>query len=267
MVEVPGGQPWDFRPEVPHGTVQIHTHASAVLNRAARQIFVYTPPRHDPRKRYPVLYLLHGNNDLAAGWTMAGRAHLILDNLLAAGKVVPMIVVMPWGHALPFGARPAAGQPTNNELFEQYLVEEVIPLVEATYRPAPGAANRAVVGLSMGGAQALQLALGHPRLFGALGVFGAGMTRADLEARHQRALEGRPSLAPVFIGVGKEDGVVARARALSEALSAHGLRPTFHETAGGHTYPVWRKLLVEAAPLLFRKGARGAAVPASGAAP
>ena len=186
MVQVPGGMPWEFR-DVPHGSLEVNVHKAATLDGAMRQVVVYTPPGYDKNRseRYPILYLLHGSNDLAVGWTMCGNANLILDNLQAEKKTVPMIVVMPWGHALPFGARPAQGQPSNNELFEQYLLKEVMPMVEAKYRVAPGRNNRAIMGLSMGGGQALQIALGHLDLFGALGVFGSGVTRADFEAALQ----------------------------------------------------------------------------------
>ena len=105
MVHVPGDQPWDFR-DVPHGSIEINVHKSTVLGGVPRQIFVYTPPDYYKSRstRYPVLYLLHGSNDLAAGWTFAGQANLILDNFLASKKAMPMIIVMPWGHAIPFGA-------------------------------------------------------------------------------------------------------------------------------------------------------------------
>jgi enterochelin esterase-like enzyme len=257
MVEVAGGQPWEAR-DVPHGALAIHTHAAPVLDGAIRQVFVYTPPGYDrsPRVRYPVLYLFHGNNDLAAGWTAAGRANLILDNLIADKKAVPMIAVMPWGHALPFGAHPPAGQPSNNDLFEQYLLKDVMPLVEARYRTAPGRRNRAIVGLSMGGSQALQIGLGHRDLFASIGVFGAGMKRPDFEARYQALTPAPLDLGLFFIGVGKQDPALARARDLADALRAHGFSPIFHEIGGGHTYPVWRQLLVETAPLLFTKPAR-----------
>jgi enterochelin esterase family protein len=257
VVEIPGGQPWDAR-DVPHGRVEIHTHASAVLGGASRQVFVYTPPGYDRARgaRYPVMYLFHGNNDLAAGWTMAGRAHLILDNFIADRKVVPMIVVMPWGHALPFGTKPPPGQPTNSELFERYLTKEVVPLVEGAYRIAPGRRQRAVVGLSMGGEQALRIGLLHRDQFATIGVFGSGLTRADFEARDfARGLEAGEKPALVFIGVGKEDGVRPKAQALAEALRAHGIAPIYREVEGGHIYPTWRKLLVELVPLVFRSRA------------
>ena len=254
MVEVPGGKPWETR-DVPHGTVEMLTHQSAVL-KGPRQLFVYTPPGYQQgRGRYPVLYLLHGNNDLAAGWTMAGRAHVILDNFLADKKAVPMIVVMPWGHALPFGTRPPAGQPGNNDVFEDYLIKDLAPLVEGRYRVAPGRRNRAVVGLSMSSAQALQLGLRHRDRFATIGVFGSGMTRADFHARFKDATAG-DKLDLVVVGIGTEDGSLAKAKELWGTLAGLGLPTTYREVEGGHTYPVWRKLLVETAPLLFKNAVR-----------
>jgi enterochelin esterase family protein len=183
---------------------------------------------------------------------MAGRANVILDNLIADKKVVPMVVVMPWGHALPFGTRPAPGQPSNNDLFEDYLMKDVAPLVEARYRIAPGRRNRAVVGLSMGGAQALQIGLRHRDHFASFGVFGQGMPRADVQAKFKDVATGE-KLDLVVIGIGKEDGSLTRAKELWGTLAGQGLPTTYREVEGGHTYPVWRKLLVETAPLLFRQ--------------
>jgi enterochelin esterase-like enzyme len=258
MVEVPGGQPWEAR-DVPHGTLETLTQASTVLEGALRQVVVYTPPGYGKGSaRYPILYLLHGNNDLAVGWTMAGRANVILDNFISDKKATPMIVVMPWGHALPFGTKPAAGQPSNNDVFEWYLLKDVIPFVEARYRVAAGRRNRAIVGLSMGGAQALQIGLRHRDLFASIGVFGAGMTAADFDAQHGKAVSAlatdRNKLALCYVGVARGDGAFARAKELSEVLRARGVPVTYHEVEGGHTYPVWRKLLVDTAPRLFRKG-------------
>ncbi len=260
MVEVVGGMPWEFR-NVPHGTLETHTHASPVLLGAERQVVVYTPPgyQQNPGRRYPIVYLLHGNNDLAVGWTMAGRAHFILDNLQADKKAVPMIVVMPWGHALPFGSRPAEGQPSNNDLYERYLLEDVVPLVEKRYRVAPGRRNRAVVGLSMGGSQALQIGLRHRDLFASIAMFGAGLSRADFETRYRTLVDvaatPRNKLDLMFVGIAREDGAHARAKELAEVLRGHGIPTTYHETEGGHTYPVWRKLLVQTVPLLFQRAA------------
>jgi enterochelin esterase family protein len=142
-------------------------------------------------------------------------------------------------------------------LYEQYLLKEVMPMIEAKYRTAAGRQNRAIMGLFMGGSQALQIAMGHLDRFSHLGVFGSGLTQADFEARYKPVMAelAKPEkrLAVLFIGVGKLDGALKRAKELSEALTAHGVKNTYLETDGGHTYPVWRKLLVESAPLLFKK--------------
>ncbi len=152
---------WQAR-DVPHGKVEINWQRSTVLNGETRWIWIYTPPGYtkETKRRYPVLYLFHGSNDVAAGWTLAGCANLILDNLLAEKKAVPMIVVMPYGHAVPFGA-PREQQANNTALFEQYLLKDVVPLVESKYRTAPGREKRAIAGLSMGGGQALTIGFSH----------------------------------------------------------------------------------------------------------
>lgn len=159
LVDVPGtgNELWVPR-DVPHGTVDITWHKSKVLNGETREFRVYTPPGYDqnPGARYPVLYLLHGNNDTQAGWVDVGRANIIMDNLIAEKKAVPMIVVMPFGHA------------TNNTGrfdFERYLLEDVIPTVEKSYRVIADRDHRAIVGYSMGGGQALNIGLGHLDLF------------------------------------------------------------------------------------------------------
>src|SRR6185437_12394886 len=123
-----------------------------------------------PGTRFPVLYLLHGSNDTAAGWTDIGHANFILDNLIAQKRAKPMIVVMPWGHAVPFDAQREI-QSKNNALFEKYVLEDLIPTVEARYRVAPGRENRAIVGLSMGGGQAITIGLSHLDLFSHVGGF------------------------------------------------------------------------------------------------
>jgi enterochelin esterase-like enzyme len=245
MVEVPGDAPWALR-DVPHGAIHVHTQVSGLLG-GPRQLYVYTPPGYDARRtvRYPVVYLFHGTNDTAAGWTLAGRANLILDNLIADKKAVPFIAVMPWGHAVPYASKPSQA---NADVFEHYLVEEVAPLVEASYRIAPGRNNHALVGLSMGGQHALQIGLAHRDQFASVGMFGSAPKPDDVEPR----IKTGPPFRLWFVGAGKEDGVYPRARALTDFLKAHGLPATFHEVEGGHVYGTWRRLLAVAAPLLFR---------------
>src|SRR5262245_60201385 len=162
LVNVPGYPPelWEAR-DVPHGAVEVNWEKSKVIG-DTRAYYVYTPPGYDPARsmRYPVLYLLHGNNDTAAGWTDVGKANFILDNLVAEKKALPMILVMPWGHAVPYGGP----QSNNIATFERYLIGEVIPQVERKYRVARGREDRAIVGLSMGGGHALQIGLSQLEL-------------------------------------------------------------------------------------------------------
>lgn len=255
LVLVPGGQPWEFT-GVPHGVVNIIWHKAAALDGAMRQVFVYTPPGYgkNASTRYPVLYLLHGSQDVAAGWTLTGNANLILDNLIAEKKAVPMIVVMTNGHAVPYGT-PTTEPGKNNELFEQYLLKEVVPMTEANYRVAPGRANRAIVGLSMGGGQAAQIGLGHLDLFAWIGMFSSGQAQ-NFETRYKALLDDPKAtnerLKLLFIGVGKTDPGYARVKQLTETLTAHKIQHLYWETEGAHVWPVWRRCLVETAPRLFR---------------
>src|SRR5690349_23408319 len=140
LVEVKADTPdfWEAH-DVPHGAVEINWERSKAINGETRAIWIYTPPGYQKgSQRYPVLYLLHGSNDTAAGWTMAGNANFVADNLLAEKKMVPMIIVMPWGHATPFGVPVLPGGQTNDQLFENYLLKDVVPTVEAQYRVSPG---------------------------------------------------------------------------------------------------------------------------------
>jgi enterochelin esterase family protein len=248
LVEVPGTEPalWQAR-DVPHGAVEINWVKSPVLNGETRWIWVYTPPGYEQesRRRYPVLYLLHGSNDIAGGWTLAGNANFILDNLLAAKNAVAMIVVMPYGHAVPYGS-PREIQAKNTALFENYLLNDVMPFVEAKYRVERGRSHRAIAGLSMGGGQSLHIGFGHPDLFNAVGAFSAAVP-ADVESRL-----GKADFKTLWIGCGRQDSLFERSQKLSGLLESRGIRHIFRATEGNHTYTVWRQYLSELVPLLFR---------------
>ena len=251
LLEVPSGKSevWEPR-DVPHGVVEINWQKSKVIDGETRWYWVYTPPDYDKsNKRYPVLYLLHGNNDTPAGWTMVGNANFVLDNLLAEKKMVPMIVVMPYGHAAPYGAR------NNSEMFEDYLLKDIIPAIEARYRVAPGRQNRALAGLSMGGGQALSIGFGHLDLFSAIGAFSAAVPR-DFETQFAEVLKDpkatNDKLKLVWFACGRDDSLFGRAEQLSATLRKHGIKHTFVPTPGVHNFTVWRQYLAEMAPLLFR---------------
>ena len=246
---------WEAR-DVPHGAVEINWEKAATLGGETRAIWIYTPPGYQQSsRRYPVLYLLHGSNDTAAGWTMAGAANFVLDNLLAAGKTQPMIVVMPFGHATPFGVPAQPGGPTNDALFEEYLMKDVIPTVEARYRVTPGRENRAIAGLSMGGGQSLRIGLGHLDLFSAVGSF-SGAVPGDFETRFAALLKDAKGtnqrLKLLWIGCGRQDSLFGRSQGLADSLEKNGIRHVFSPTEGVHNYTVWRKYLADFAVGLWK---------------
>lgn len=257
LVEVDSAPAAFWEPhDVPHGAVEINWENSKVIRGETRSIWVYTPPGYERGGgRYPVLYLLHGSNDTAAGWTMAGNANFVLDNLLAEKKMTPMIVVMPFGHATPFGAPPAPGAPANDAVFEDYLLKDVMPTIEAKYRVAAGRENRAIAGLSMGGGQSLKIGLGHLDLFSAVASF-SGAIPADFETRFADLLNNPAAtngkLKVLWIGCGEQDSLFPRSKNLSALLASHEIRHTFQAIDGVHNYTVWRKFLADYAPLLFR---------------
>ncbi len=258
FVHIPGEAIWESR-DVPHGAVEINYTKSSVLG-DTRGTYVYTPPNYakNPDKKYPVLYLLHGSNDTAAGWTMAGAANFILDNLIAEGKAKEMIVVMPYGHAVPFGS-PRDIQATNNIRFEEFWLKDVLPMVEAKYRTLPGSANRAIAGLSMGGGQAIAIGFGHLEMFDAIGAFSAAVPNgfatqfASVIASPDKV---NKQLSLLWIGCGKEDAAVQRSQDIGNLLTEKGIHHTLRITDGVHNFAAWRRYLVEFAPLLFSRNSK-----------
>jgi enterochelin esterase-like enzyme len=252
LVDVPGkDELWEPR-DVPHGKVEINYHKSNVLNET-RPAWVYTPPgyTHDTSARYPVLYLFHGSNDTAAGWTTVGGANFILDNLIAEKRAVPMIVVMPYGHTVPYTA-PRSEQSKNNSLFEHYVIEDLSPLIEREYRTKSGRENHAVAGLSMGGGHALQIGLHHLDQFSAIAAFSSA-TPPDFESRVKSdSPQLNEKLKLLWISCGRDDPAFARWQRLDSVMTDQKLRHTFWPTDGAHTFSVWRASLAEFAPLLFR---------------
>lgn len=257
LLEVKDDSPafWEAR-DVPHGAVEINWEKSKAIEGETRAIWIYTPPDYArTTRRYPVLYLLHGSNDTAAGWTTAGNANFVLDNLLAEKKALPMIVVMPFGHATQFGVPVPPGGMANDALFEDYMLKDVIPTVEGHYRVAAGRQNRAIAGLSMGGGQSLKIGMGHLDLFSGVASF-SGAIPADFETRYAALLKDskgtNEKLKTFWIGCGQQDSLFGRSKSLSELLTKYQVKHIFHPTDGVHNYTVWRKYLAEYAPLLFR---------------
>jgi enterochelin esterase family protein len=258
LFEVPGETAELWQPRgVPHGKVEINWQRSTVLNGETRQFWIYTPPGYDAdlTRKYPVLYLLHGSNDTPAGWTTAGTANFIFDNLIAEKKAVPMIVVMPFGHAVPINA--GRGGANNTLLYESYLLKDVLPYVDSNYRTLQSPESRAVAGQSMGGEQALVYGFSHPDLFGAIGALSPSMPR-ELAERWAPVLADNPKTTNskwkvIWIGCGRTDPQhLTASRRIAATLEEHGIKHVYWETEGAHNYALWQRQLVQFVPLLFR---------------
>jgi enterochelin esterase-like enzyme len=253
-VYVTGHESWDER-DVPHGALTEHFYESKVAG-DHRSFFIYTPPGYDARagRKYPVLYLLHGFSDGSDGWSMVGRAHVILDNLIADKKAVPMLVVMPLGYGEPAILKPGPRDPEigkrNVTKHKDTLLQEVIPQVEKAYRVNTSQSERAIAGLSMGGGESLYSGLTAPYAFAYVASFsGAVPEMATLPGLDESI---NKKLKLLWIACGKDDFLVKRNVAFIESLKEKQIKHTWNQTEGAHTWPVWRRNLTELAPLLFR---------------
>jgi enterochelin esterase family protein len=261
LVHVPGAGFMDTR-DVPHGAVAEVTYYSTTLQRF-RRLHVYTPPGYESGKgKFPVLYLLHGAFDCDDSWSTVGRAGFILDNLIAAKKARPMIVVMPAGHTGPFRFGASFG-----DEFERDFVNDIMPLVEKRYRVRTDRNSRALAGLSMGGAQTLNIGMAHLDKFAHLGVYSSGVfnlgssrnTNAPAgptwEEKNKAALDNpklKKGLRLVWFATGKDDFLLKTSQATVEMLRKHGFDVIYQETDGAHTWIKWRDYLNEFAPQLFQ---------------
>ncbi|MDT0688778.1 alpha/beta hydrolase-fold protein [Salegentibacter sp. F188] len=241
--------------DVPHGDVRIQRYFSEVTN-TWRRMYVYAPPGYDASNEdYPVLYLLHGGGEDERGWSTQGRADLILDNLIAENKAEPMLVVMMDGN---LGSRDSFQQSLHT--FEQELKHGVIPFVESNYRVAPGAENRALAGLSMGGLQTLYGGIRNTKMFSHLGVFSSGwftdnpeLTKPEYTFMKENAAKINNNLESFWISMGGEEDIAYNNnKAMMAKFDEMGIKYDYSEYPGGHTWPVWRHNLFSFAPLLFK---------------
>lgn len=249
---------------VPHGKVEINFYPSGLLQET-RKLWIYTPPGYSTTtQRYPVLYLLHGSGDLEGSWVEEGRANFILDNLIEAGKATPMIVVMPRGHVM---ADAQIDREKNNDVLQQVLYKEIVPYVDSHYRTLTDRRHRAIMGLSMGGGQALRFGLQNTALFAAVIGLSPAIRYpddtyrkmfADLIANPEQTNQQTKML---MILCGSKDHLVDASDAFDKFLTAskiaHEYRRTEYEPVwpgrlDDHTWPIWRMNLRDVAPLLFR---------------
>ncbi|HEY1764972.1 MAG TPA: alpha/beta hydrolase-fold protein [Opitutaceae bacterium] len=257
LFEVPGHPPIlaEAQP-VPHGIIHHQVYPSKVRGGDAG-MWIYTPPAYDPRSDtlYPVVYLLHGYGDREEAWIDAGHANTIVDNLIAQGKIAPIIVVMPYGHPVPVDQRAAFDNyaEKNTAAMQKDLLGDIIPLIERDYRADPSPEKRAIVGLSMGGGQSLTIGLGNPDKFRWVGGFSSASPEMDLETTFATIIKdpaARPHL--LWIGVGKDDFLLKRNEAFHAWLEKEGIAHSWNVSDGAHEWPVWRAYLPQFLELIFR---------------
>jgi enterochelin esterase family protein len=258
-VYVPGTPPqiWEVA-AVPRGTVRHHFYDSKIIAQPS-DFWVYTPPGFTPKKKYPLLVLLHGFSDDASAWSAYGKMNVILDNLIAAGKARPMIVVMPFGYGVPAILKPATGpaateqRQQNTPKFKEVVLTEVIPLVEQNYPIEKKREMRAIVGLSMGGAESLYTGLTSLDKFAYVGAFSAGMVPQPYDKSIPNlSAKDNARLKLLWIACGRDDRLITSNKAFTEWLTKKDVHYTWVESPGAHTWMVWRRYLAEFVPLLFR---------------
>lgn len=250
--------------EVPHGEVRERWYFSKVTEKW-RRAYVYTPPGYDaqPRTRYPVLYLQHGAGEDERGWSNQGRANFILDNLIAERQARPMLVVMDCGYAShPAGAPGSQATPTSGRpetaAFGEVVLNDLIPLIDRTYRTRTGREDRAMAGLSMGGGQTLQLTLAHLDRFAWIGAFSSPPRAFDVNTAYggvfRDAAAFNRKVRLLWLGAGTlEPAIHGPLKAMHAALEVAGVKSVFVESPGtAHEWQTWRRALHDFALRLFR---------------
>jgi enterochelin esterase-like enzyme len=257
-IEVPfkGDKYYEVR-NVPHGDIRIRHYYSNVTN-TWRDFYMYTPPGYDENtgEKYPVLYIMHGGGEDERGWATQGKTDLIIDNLIAEKKAVPMIVIMLDGN-FPlngFGEEVLI-------VLEKELKQSIIPFVEKNYHVKADAKNRALAGLSMGGIQTLYAGVNNTDMFSYLGVFSSGwiqpaqndLANAQYAFMKNNTDKINANLKQLWIAMGgKEDIAWKNCNTMLSKFDEMKIKYTYSEYPGGHTWPVWRNNLFKFAQLLFR---------------
>ena len=254
--------------DVPHGDIR-HKNYFSKTTGTWRSINIYTPPGYDNsgKEQYPVLYIQHGGGEDERGWAIQGKTDIILDNLIAEGKAKPMLVVIPNGNVSRPGMTAGGYNDEAMAVFREELFENVIPFIEKNYRVKPGAENKAITGLSMGGGQAFYTGLRNTNMFAHVGVFstglfggigrpGGGESSFDAEATIPGLLTNTESfnkkLKVFYISVGEQDPRIEPTKKLVQTFRDKGLKVEFSSFPGGHEWQVWRKSLHDFAQKLFK---------------
>ena len=236
---------------LPLGVTHVHEFRSPDSGRV-RTVRVYTPANFTPRSRLPVVYLLHGSTDSDRDWLALGQAGPLLERAVREGTASPMLLVMPDGH--PYPSLDVSTRAENLRWLRREIVEVIAPLLERQYHPGPGATRRAVVGASMGGAQALHLAAAAPDLFGTVVGLSAPPDVPGGDTLKE-AWQRRPARSPavrVLLLCGRDDSFLLEARQAEAVFRSFGVAAEWTETPGGHDWSTWRDQLSRVLPRLFR---------------
>lgn len=263
-IEIPAKVDFYEPKDVPQGDVREHWYFSKTTG-LWRRIFVYTPPDYDRniKVRYPVLYLQHGSGENETGWTKQGKVNFILDNLIHDGSAKPMIVVMENGMvAAKAGessapAEPGARGPRPNAAFPEVVIDDLIPMIDSTYRTIPDRDHRAIAGLSMGGGQALEIGLGHLDTFAYIGSFSGAIFHFDLKTSYNGIFADPAALNKklrlLWFGAGLAEPFMHEPASKAHlALDQAGIHNVFFEDPYAHEWQNWRYDLRDFAPRLFR---------------
>ncbi|MEO6232553.1 MAG: alpha/beta hydrolase-fold protein [Ferruginibacter sp.] len=261
-IEIPfaGGGYYALR-NVPHGDIRIKNYYSTVTN-SWRQLYIYTPPGYDSNTvaQYPVLYILHGGGEDETGWATQGKTDLIIDNLVAAKKATPMIVVMPDAN-IGAGGFSANGIETSLKAFESEMKKVIIPFVEKNYRTIQDANHRALAGLSLGGMHTLYTGINNTGLFANLGVFSSGWiipmmsNLADEQYAYMKNNTDKINndLKTFWLSQGGEADIAYKnGQVMLGKLDELKIKHSYAEYPGGHTWPVWRNNLYNFAQVIFK---------------
>jgi len=260
-IEIPSADMdfWQVK-NVPQGAIEEKYYWSKATE-SMRHCYVYLPAEYqkNPGKKYPVLYLQHGNAENEQGWSAQGHTGQILDNLIAEGKAVPFIVVMDYGqgqnihlvgkYALPEPAPSQDGRRNNNtDAFQVVLINDIIPMVEKEYRVIADAQHRAMAGLSMGGMQTRRITVANPTTFAYIGQFSGGTISVD-DVQGAEGFQKTNKL--VFMSSGSKEN--PRVMEAAEALKGIGINAVGYISDGtAHEWHTWRRSLYQFAQLLFK---------------
>jgi enterochelin esterase-like enzyme len=264
---------------VPHGDVRSKWYYSKVTE-SWRRCFVYCPPDYNNNlnKKYPVLYLQHGSGEDERGWSVQGKADIILDNLIASGRAVPMLIVMDQGYAVKPGTTVQAGQVNTGaqratggpgtfqssvpSAFEEVVIKDLIPFIDGTFRTYKDRDHRAMAGLSMGGGQTFQITTRNLDKFAYIGGFsGAGRIAEDADLKSvyngvfADAATFNKKVKVLFVGIGTAEpaNMYTNVNGFHKTLQKIGINHVYYESPGtSHEWLTWRRDLNEFAPMLFK---------------